>query len=92
LSRPRSATGRGASAGGRVAPGRPGVFVQKPKSDVFVAMLGVSLVAMITGCILLVMILNRYEFKTKASSLARPASSTSVALLEKSANPVTVHL
>jgi hypothetical protein len=64
LSRPRS--GRAASGGGRPA-ARPGVFVQAPKSDIYVTLLGVALGAMILGCLLLVLILNRYEFKTSVS-------------------------
>jgi len=48
--------------------------VQAPKSDIFVALLGVALGAMILGCLLLVLILQRYEFKTKVSGLTSPAS------------------
>lgn len=66
MSRPRS--GRGASsAPARGAGGRPGVYVQTPKSDVFVALLGVALGAMIIACILLVLVWKRYDFKTKAA-------------------------
>lgn len=43
--------------------GRPGVFVTTPKSDVYVAMLGVSLGAMVLASLLLVVLLNGYEFK-----------------------------
>ena len=32
-------------------------------------MLGIALGAMLLGCLLLVLILNRYEFKTKVSAL-----------------------
>ncbi len=85
MSRPRS--GRGASAGG----GRPaagsqrGVYVQSPKSDIFVALLGVALGAMILGCLLLVLVLNRYGFSTKVSAVM-PPSRTGLAL---AANPVS---
>lgn len=74
MSRPRS--GRGASGGPArgAAGGRPGVYVQTPKSDVFVALLGVSLGAMIIACILLVLVWKRYDFKTKAA-LAPPAAT-----------------
>jgi hypothetical protein len=44
------------------------VYVQAPKSDVYVAMLSVALGAMLLGCILLVLLLQRYEFKTKAAA------------------------
>jgi hypothetical protein len=70
MSRPRSgrsstpaAPSRGARPGGR-----PGVFVQAPKADIYVAMLGIALGAMFVGTILLVLILARYDFKTKVSS------------------------
>jgi hypothetical protein len=75
LSRPRS--GRAASTSGSTArpAARPGVFVQTPKSDIYVTLLGIALGAMILGCLLLVMILNRYEFQTKVSGLNVPAQS-----------------
>jgi len=79
MSRARSA--RGASAGGPAA-GRPGVFVQAPQPDIYVALLGVALGAMILGCILLLMILMRYDFKTKVSALTPPARTVLVAAAE----------
>jgi hypothetical protein len=79
LSRPRS--GRAASGGAGRPAARPGVFVQTPKSDIYVTLLGIALGAMILGCILLVLILNRYEFKTSVSMLAPlPRISGSLAL------------
>jgi len=78
LSRPRSgraASGGGGGKGNRPA-GRPGVFVQTPKSDIYVALLGIALGAMVLGCILLLLILNRYEFKTTVST--RTPSSVTV--------------
>ena len=66
MSRPRSTRGntaatpaRGARPGGR--PG--GVFVATPKSDVYVALLGVSLGAMVLATLLLVVLFSRYDFK-----------------------------
>jgi hypothetical protein len=58
-----------------------------------VALLGIALGAMILGCLLLVLILNRYEFQTKVSAL-NPASQTSraLALHETFGKSVTVHL
>jgi hypothetical protein len=67
LSRPRSST-RGSSTpatrggGGRPA-GRPGVYVATPKSDIYVALLGVALGAMILATLLLVILFGRYDFK-----------------------------
>jgi len=52
------------------------VYVQAPKSDIFVALLGVALGAMILGCLLLVLVLNRYEFKTKVSALTPGQTAT----------------
>lgn len=68
MSRPKS--GRGATAPGtaRVAAAR-GVYVQAPKSDIYVALLGVALGAMILGCVLLLVVLKSYDFKTKVSAL-----------------------
>jgi len=69
------------------------VFVQTPRSDVYVAMLGVALGAMVLGCLLLVLILNRYEFKIKAAArTTAPASTALAALLENPQNRVSVHL
>jgi hypothetical protein len=88
LSRPRS--GRGASApAGRAPAGRPGVFVQTPKSDVYVVLLGIALGAMIIGCLLMVLILKSYEFKFKVSALTPPAVT---ALAAFSGKNFTVHL
>ena len=67
MSRPRSA--RPASGGGGRPTGRPGVFVQTPQSDIYVALLGIALGAMILGCLLLLLILNGYGFSTKVSAL-----------------------
>jgi hypothetical protein len=93
VSRPRSATARGASApaAGRAA-GRPGVFVQTPRSDIYVALLGIALGAMIVGCILLALVLKRYEFSVKAAGNTVPARAAVASLLEKSGNPTAVHL
>ena len=91
MSPPRS--GRGANRPtGRAAPargGRPGVFVQAPRSDVYVAMLAVSLGAMLLGCVLLALKLNEYEFELKATALT-PAPGA--ALAEFSEIPTTVRL
>jgi hypothetical protein len=64
MSRPRS----GRSSGPTARAGRPGVFVQAPKSDIYVVMLSVALGAMFLGSLLLVMILARYDFKVKAAA------------------------
>ena len=82
MSRPRSARGANAPAPGRTARpagGARGVFVQTPKSDIFVALLGVALGAMALGCLLLLLVLNKYGFSTKVSAVV-PAPPAAVAL------------
>ncbi len=49
---------------------RPGVFVQAPKSDIFVAMLGVALGAILVACLLMLLILWRYDFKVNSKLAA----------------------
>jgi hypothetical protein len=51
------------------AAGRPGVFVQTPRSDIFVVMLSIALGAIALGCLFLFLLLNRYEFQVKAAAL-----------------------
>jgi hypothetical protein len=55
-------------------------------------MLGVALGAMVLGCLLLILILNRYGFSTKATVLNPPARTAIASLLEKSAQRASVHL
>jgi hypothetical protein len=47
------------------------VLVQAPKSDIFVAMLGVAAGAILLSCLLMLLILWRYDFKTNAKLAAR---------------------
>ena len=64
MSRPRSsARASSTPARGSRTPGRPGVYVATPKSDIYVALLGVALGGMVLANLLLVLLLNRYEFK-----------------------------
>jgi hypothetical protein len=79
LSRPRSGRGASPAGGARTAATQRGVYVQAPKSDIFVALLGVALGAMVLGCLLLVLVLNRYGFSTKVSAVT-PAPNPAVAL------------
>ena len=80
MSRPRSPvkttkTARPAARGGAAR----GVYVQSPKSDIYVVMLSIGLGAMFLGSLLLIMILARYDFKVKASAL--PAAVSAIALV-----------
>jgi hypothetical protein len=61
---PSSST-RSAPAG----PRRPGVLVQAPKSDIYVALLGVALGAIMLSVILMIILWSRYDFKTKVSAI-----------------------
>jgi hypothetical protein len=59
---------------------RPGgVLVQAPKSDIYVAMLGIALGALVIGCLLMVLILNSYSFSTKVSSVSLNQNVTRLA-------------
>jgi len=40
--------------------------VQAPKPDIFVAMLGIALGAILLACLLMILILWRYDFKANA--------------------------
>ena len=65
MSRPRSG---GRTAAASRGPAQRGVYVQAPKSDIFVVLLGVALGAMFLGCILMLIVLNRYGFSRKVTS------------------------
>ena len=71
--RSAAAKGKGKAAGGRQ------VMVPKAKSDIYVALLGVSLGAMLLGMLLLTLVLRRYEFQTKAVSNAPVVTMTALA-------------
>lgn len=73
--------GRSASAAkvkGKAAGGRQ-VMVPKAKSDIYVALLGVSLGAMLIGMLLLALVLRRYDWQTKAVSNAPVVTMTALA-------------
>jgi hypothetical protein len=82
LSRLPSSRGSSASAASSRSAGaarRPGVFVQAPKSDIYVALLGVALGAIILGCLLMAILFGRYGFSTKVSARTAPAPLSSIA-------------
>ena len=59
---------------------RPGgVLVQSPKSDIFVALLGVSLGAIVVSCLLLLILFSNYGFSTKVSSVSTPPANIRIA-------------
>lgn len=65
----------------RATPTQRGIYVQKPKSDVYVAMLGIALGAIVIGCILLLLVWGRYEYKTTVSALGNPVPTSYTAPL-----------
>ncbi|GAC1472613.1 MAG: hypothetical protein NVSMB9_20010 [Isosphaeraceae bacterium] len=71
MSRLRS--GRGASTAGARPAAQRGVYVQSPRSDIYVALLGVALGAMLLGCLLLLLVWNRYGLSTKVAGLSQTA-------------------
>jgi len=80
LSRLPSSRGSSASTTTRAAAQRrPGVFVQAPKSDIYVALLGISLGAILLATLLMVMLFSQYSFSTKVSANATPPPLTRVA-------------
>ena len=60
-------------------PGPRGVLVQSPKSDIYVALLGISLGALIVACILMSIIMGRYGFSTKVADASVPIHSSAIA-------------
>jgi hypothetical protein len=74
LSRLPSARGSSTAAASRgtgsAAARRPGVFVQAPKSDIYVALLGMGLGALILACLLMLLMLNRYGWSVKVTTVA----------------------
>jgi hypothetical protein len=80
LSRLPSSRGSSAAASrGAAAPRRPGVLVQAPKSDVYVALLGISLAAIVIATLLMVLLLAQYGFSTKISANQATPAATRVA-------------
>jgi len=85
----RLASSRGSSSGATRTAGaaqrRPGVFVQAPKSDIYVALLGISLAAILLATLLMVVLFSQYSFSTKVSAASKAQDTTRIALVEKSA-------
>src|SRR5690242_16051134 len=69
-SNPAASRGRGRAPAGRAPVGGGRVFVQAPKSDVYVAMLGVALGAIIIGSLLLLLRWRDYDFAIKPGLIA----------------------
>ncbi len=81
MSRLRSnpAASRPAARSTPAAGGGRGVYVQSAKSDIFVVMLGIALGAILLGCLLLILTMNRYGFSVKPTAMITVPTSLSVA-------------
>lgn len=78
----RLTSSRGSSAAtarGAAAQRRPGVLVQAPKSDIYVALLGISLAAIVLATLLMLVIFNQYGFSTKVSATTTTPPATRLA-------------
>lgn len=68
MSRLRSSRGSNAgSSRAAAAPRQRGVLVQSPKSDIYVALLGISLASILIGCILMTILLMQYDWSVSVS-------------------------
>lgn len=82
MSRRRSAPAASRTPARSAPAGARGVYVQAPKSDIYVVMLAISLGAILLGCLLLGLVMNRYDFKIKPT--ARLDSPSGAVLAERS--------
>lgn len=46
---------------------RPGIYVPKPKPDIYTVLLGIALFAVLVGCLLLFLEWRSYGYATRAS-------------------------
>jgi hypothetical protein len=79
----KPASSRSSSSGSRSIPARGGargVYVQSPKSDIYVAMLGIALGAIVLGCLLLIILMGRYEFQMKPTALETRSAPAALAV------------
>jgi hypothetical protein len=80
LASSRGSSGGASTRGAAAAQRRPGVFVQAPKSDIYVALLGISLAAILLATLLMVVLFSQYGFSTKVSSIAMTSPTARIAL------------
>ncbi len=66
------------------------MLVQAPKSDLFVVMLGVALGSILLACLLMLLILWRYDFKVNAKLAARDRGAQTLTIAWRpAARPIT---
>ena len=81
----RLPSSRGSSAGASTRSGatpaqrRAVGIAQAPKSDIFVALLGISLAAILLATLLMLLLFSRYSFSTKVTATAAPTALTRLA-------------
>ncbi len=75
--KPAAAPKRGAGRSAAAAPRGRGVYVQAPKSDIFVVLLSIALGAILIGCVLLLLVWGRYDYKTTVASRSDSPSTGS---------------
>ncbi len=68
--KPAARPARSSAAGG--AGGARGVYVQSPKSDIYVVLLGIAFGSILLGCILLLWIMYGYNFQLKPTVMVIP--------------------
>jgi hypothetical protein len=63
-----------------------GVLVPKPKADIYTALLGIALAAILLGILCLCLEMNRYNWDVKpAVTMAAPKQGDTVSLVERAA-------
>ena len=95
MSRPRSAPAAKPKAAAKpragarqAAGGARGVYVQTAKSDIYVVMLGISLGAVLLGCLFLLLEWKKYDFSLKASMTETTSSALVADAAELIAKPL----
>lgn len=81
MSRLRSGRGSNPTGASRAAaaPRGRGVLVPAAKSDIYVALLGISLAAVVISCILMAWLLMSYDWKVSVSSATPTPSALATA-------------
>lgn len=77
------------------AGGARGVYVQSPKSDIYVVLLGIAFGAILLGCLLLLVIMYGYNFQLKPTAFLTPDAGKAplvAQISEKIASTTTVLL
>jgi hypothetical protein len=66
------------------------VYVQAPKSDIFVVLLSISLGAILIGCLLLLLVWGRYDYSTTVASLFGTPQSDSFFGMTENLNKISL--